>query len=1236
MALEFTRAIEVEPGDPITSRQLTSLARAFNDRLRSGAGDGTFRILFALHGWLRSLRDYVGEGEFWKVLQQIEPESGFRWPSAPPGGLGGANRANPLGAFVLGTPGFDLESEFDRLQKLPWGTTTEIGDRDAWELGKTQRGAYDATNGRLASPSFTAAREHFKIRYNGRSKFGMAWGGYQPAPEISATGCEDPEPGDEIPAPVNYEVFFTSIVSDPKTTGLHGTVTDNGDGTWKLAYAGTCIPATDPYADHVAGIASMPWAYYVFLNDGTVDELPADEWLQGPYQGSARLTKTEHNLQRGVNAFIREFRGSSTQRASGSYHLQEALDFQRFLARQYLLAPAYGTSAGEGSVDAVYPRFQWTANAASGAFATCVQSSSSSWVGHEGYVIAGVLVTASGLSAATEVELLDGETLVTKLTVTPKEGGVVEQVVWFETARAIANLKVRAAQSIRFGGSGSLEIEVAELADYKPLVHDAYLLLRVAGASAGDVDGRGPDEEQARLIGEAYHAKGCLLNWHQQGTTQETEAELSTNAVLDSIRRWSKCVRMLRRQDLVAYAVQDGKSILWFRRLVWGEDGTPAVDQWDGLGPSRTKVSPGTLRRGVTYEVRAGVVTYAGTDYHVGQTFTAGAEKDWKGGDGVYEHTGIFHAAPAGGTTNQWLMDVVLHPYHSSDTSAWWAPGFADWYPLFNRCHFGAPEVSNNPTALWHIGFGQRISGTYGGVLIPESPSGYNFMPVSASWLGRTSVNEVDCASDPTCEAWMEGFYKSCQLYQAPAEIETVEAVTGIDGTELVKVTLTGRLQHCDTAPASISEDPSSWSAATIAAEPYRTLENGIREYILNQHFGDQCTAGDEPPYNVGGPSGQPGNAAANTSFYTFPDDPWGSCFPTFVLTRLVPEPYQDTNDSQDSSDTPFTSDEVNQMELYLRCMAEGYVDGATSLDYACRLGVYTVFDFSFENLCNQAFGGRWIQVLPESVTGTRGEGFGPLPNTEALAEIYNQLAKAVNLLTKVRIMLPMQLEYAYASAAETEAVGAWASDGASLDCTSGTAAAIIERTMPDPEVVVGSLTWAPGIGVASVSAQLTNACSGTAWALETTRDNVHFRWQPIDPLAMEAIPEALRSLLEDHPVVLMRVEERILKIGGQQVADINDSQECCFSFQQPCPGFWFDNASTFWKFPEQLATSYVCLSTEGVLSAPAIGRSYSAWGRTGGGAECPIGPVNVLEPEAISDTTAVVEVPLKDLEGEH
>lgn len=1235
MALEFTRAIEVEPGDPVTSRQLTSLARAFNDRLRSGAGDGTFRILFALHGWLRSLRDYVGEGEFWKVLQQIEPESGFRWPSAPPGGLGGANRANPLGAFVLGTPGFDLESEFDRLQKFPWGTTTEIGDRDAWELGKAQRGAYDATTGRLASPSFTAAREHFKIRYNGRSKFGNAWGGYQPAPEVSVTGCEDPDPGDEYPAPVNYEVFFTSIVSNPKTAGLHGTVTDNGDGTWKLAYAGTCIPATDPYSDHVAGIATMPWAYYVFLNDGSVDELPSDEWLQGPYQGSARLTKTEHNLQRGVNAFIREFRGSTTQRSSASYHLQEALDFQRFLSRQYLLAPAYGTSAGEGSVDAVYPKFQWTGNAASGAFATCVQSSSTSWVGHAEYVIAGVLITATGLSTATEVEMLDGETLLTKFTVTPGEGGVVEQAAWFEPARTVGNLKFRAAKVVRFGGSGSLEIEVAELADYKPLVHDAYLLLRVAGATAGDVDGRGPDEEQARVIGETYHAKGCLLNWHQQGTTQETEAELSTNAVLDSIRRWSKCVRMLRRQDLVAYGVQDGKSILWFRRLVWGEDGTPAVDQWNGLGPSRTKVPQGGLREGVTYEVRSGVITYAGTDYQPGQTFTASAEKEWKGGDGVYEHTGIFHAAPAGGTTNQWLMDVVLHPYHSSDTSAWWAPGFADWYPVFNRCHFGSPEISNSPQALWHMGYGQRISGTYGGVLVPESPSGYNFMPISPSWLGRTSVNEVDCGGNATCESWMEGFYRSCQLYQAPAEIEKVEAVTGTDGTELVKVTLTGRLQHCDTAPSSISEDPSTWSAATIAAEPYRTLENGIREYLLNQYFGDQCTAGDEPPYNVGGPSGQPGNAAANTSFYTFPDDPWGSCFPTFILTRLVPEPYQDTNESQDSSDTPFTSDEVNQMELYLRCMAEGYVDGATSLDYACRLGVYTVFDFSFENLCKQAFGGRWIQVLPESVTGTRGEGFGPLPNTEAYAEIFNQLSRAVNLLTKVRIMLPMRLESWADLTTVDETVGAWAADGSGLECTGGVAAAIIEREMMHPGMVWGPPDWIAGLQGAHVSSQLQLPCVGAAWTLRHTRLDSRMRWEPIDPAAMEAIPEPLRGLLESSPVVLMRIDEALTHIGGRQTV-IGDSQECCFAFQQPCPGFWFDGVGTFWAFPEQHQTSFVCVATGGVLSAPPIGRSYSAWGRTAGGAECPIGPVNSLTPTAISDSTAVVEVPLKEMEGEH
>lgn len=1237
--MQFTRALTVAAGEAITSRQYLSLAKAFNDRLRSGVGDGTWRIFYLLHSFFRDLRDYVLEDDYWALRQAVDPASGNEWPNTMPGSAGGANRANPLGAFVFGSEGFRLEAENERLGRVGWTDQPAISDAEAWDLGLAQCGAYDPATGALGSPSFTAARAHFAIAYSPRSRHAHAFGGYLAGPEISGTGCEDPEPADDIPAPENYEIFFTSLTDTVDTSALHGSITDNGDGTLRCAYDGTCEPAPgDSYDTHVAGIISMPWAYYVRLNDGTVDTLPANEWLQGPYEGEAKLARTPETLQRVLHEFTREFRGDTTQRAVPGYHVEEAVDFQRILAGQYLLAPVRGEEDGD-AVRALRTSWKWDRTTAQGNSAPEERTRGEEYQVPEGFVVAMLYVSAAGLRSAVTVELVANDTVRARIVATPDDEENASRILVLDPRLEAPRLRMRLASSLNLRpGSGShLTIEIREQIDYKPLTHDLYLILRAASAGAVDTgtDGHGLAEQYARDVGERYLRQGILLNQHQQVEIPEPFAALNTNGIMEAARRWSRCCRVVRRDALVKYAVEDGKSILWVRRLVTDPESGVTVDNFEGIGPSRALIPSGSLRPDVRYIVVSGSVRYRTKTYAVGEVFTAEETLTFDGGGTVREYDGIQRTGPRAGTSNGWLVDVHLKPYHPSETSDWYAPGFADQTTQFNRCHFGSPELAGSSRELWHFAFGRKTSGGYGGALISEAPSGYNYAPVTTAWLGRTSISEVDCGEPPVsqCVDWRLAHYRSCRIYEPPAEIESAIVETDSSGTELLKLTFTGRLHYTPEAPSSIDSTVSGWSLTTIATESFRSIENGIREYLIHAQVGGHCTAGNEPPYNVGGPNGQPGNAAANTSFYTEPDDPFGTCYPTLILTQLVPEPYEDDDDAQGPLDSRFIHDPMTRMDLYLRAMCEGYVDGSTTEDYACRLGVYSVFDFTFENLCLEAFGGRWISPLPESVRSDRGEGFGPLPNVQAMADVFNQLSSAVNLLTKARILLPMRLEYKDATATVTQAVVGLDGANEPYPCTGGTSAVHYQGSIPEASPDFSAATWTVGDPPqSSVSAEFDGTCDGDLWNLAVTRINVQIRWQPVDPDALEALPGDLADHLTDHPVILSILTKVNNTVTAALTSDIGESEECCFEFQRPCPGVWNSGSGQWWKFPVDATETDDCLDTSGSLVADPIGSGFVARALTASGAECNPGPVNSSGVQVISDSTAVVEIPLEDL----
>jgi hypothetical protein len=353
-------------------------------------------------------------------------------------------------------------------------------------------------------------------------------------------------------------------------------------------------------------------------------------------------------------------------------------------------------------------------------------------------------------------------------------------------------------------------------------------------------------------------------------------------------------------------------------------------------------------------------------------------------------------------------------------------------------------------------------------------------------------------------------FYKSCQIYQPDYEIESAETYNA-GSIPMVKITFKTRFRHCDEAPDAISGDPSTWDVDALKAEPYRTDENALREYIIDQRNASLASikTGDTAM-----PSGTVGAGGLNAVAGVHPIH--GSCYPHFFFTKLPSKVYEDNNDTPEDTDTICDVDDYLQLEFYLRAMCEGYVDGVTTAEYACENVVESVFDYTFENLCFQAFGGRWFSNLPQAIRDDRPQGFGPLPNTVMYADTFNQFSSAVNLLTRARVMLPHRMDVFQRDYIDSQP-RAYAIGGSEKFITGSLTPGGASTPASDPD----DWDWEPaptdGPGgpmfvVSSSSAAFNGTYSGDDPIMVTTRQNMTWRFSLQDPDGQYALPESWRS----------------------------------------------------------------------------------------------------------------------------
>lgn len=923
MAIAFQRAPIIEPGDNITSLQLTALSNAFNGRLRSGLGDPTFRIFFLMFSMFRQVRNSDGMfafpsmAEFFESYQMFGPDSGVTWPLAGPGEPEGANLVSLMPGFVYGVDlpqannvGSEEERVYASYEHEDLKVVTSPADiKAAWDGAKHQRGGYAVLgNGevKVSSPIWAAASAHYNLELK-RSRFSphaLAYGGLMPYSIWGAIGCE--------------------------------------------------------------------------------------------------LFKTRDILDRVLNFYIKDFKD---------------FDFEKFFGTQYLLAPAKGVLDAAGEVAVTYPVFGWFASSSKKIFTVGSVAGSDTNPNDTTHafdnrsVLGAVYFECSKLDKPVTVQVCNGNRVIKEVILATDTPQVVHT---FQNMERPNPLSFKLKTQLEFSANdGYVKMEFLEINAYKPEIPDAYLVLRAAGGVKGVGGGAISD----------WYFKSTAVVGAMFDKSEVDETAINKNHLFDAARRMSLFTRVIKRTQLRGYEVDEGKSVLYFSRNFNG------TDLFEGLAPPSGAITSDKIQQGLTYKVTgtSGYVTYNGENYGVGSTFvgqmsTASPDlipttiKSYTLSEGanlaVMQVDGIIHIAPAEGWTNEWLMGVQLKNYNPNEGSMFSADLYADYFPLANRCLFldrPIHPLSDYWDLSLHYNYGQDLN------LAPEAPSGFNFLHHV-----RKNKSAVDYGQEVSTN-----FYKSCQIYQPDPEIEsiTMEPPSPI-GEQIIKVKFKTRFQHCDTAPDSVPLDASKWDLDALSEEPYRTMENGIRQYMVS-------------------PKRLCGVKTGDTSIYQnnhFNSDFWGACYPHFFFTKLVPVPYNDNNGKQDCNDTPVSVETMTQMEMYLRAMSEGYLAGYgdfVDTIYDIERGETKVcaggsYDYTFRLLCARAFGGEWgLSYLPgfgpnpelPCIWGTtnpkymvplrpdKPKGFGTLPNTRMYASVFNQYSRCLNLLNTVRVEIPLDFE---------------------------------------------------------------------------------------------------------------------------------------------------------------------------------------------------------------------------------
>lgn len=451
--------------------------------------------------------------------------------------------------------------------------------------------------------------------------------------------------------------------------------------------------------------------------------------------------------------------------------------------------------------------------------------------------------------------------------------------------------------------------------------------------------------------------------------------------------------------------------------------------------------------------------------------------------------------APIEGFSNEWCLHFSWIPDDTSSSE-------------FQRAIYGdVLGYGNNPAFLFseelrtperrdlraQITFGAGQAGQFAYVDSEGDPQ--NITPgeqVTRVFLAEAppGASYAKGANSPSNGGFSEadsiGFFKSNQVYRAPYEIRSVVSQAG----DVVKVTLKGRLQNAGNV-ATVLNSPGAWS---FGAETYATDENRLMKYIKRDVFGSgeamPLTIGDYSPSASTQIQGNPGN---------FPNS--GAILPRITLIRLPSKCYEDGNDMQNpGTDARVMSDQYRTLAWYAQHVAETFVYSAGSTD-ACRNDVVMV-NYRLEEALRVANGERRFEITDGTL------GFGPLPNIQIKADLFNQFSRFVNLMTRLRIDIPAILQINIISTTGRQAVTPVASGG-NWAVVTGATAPFTGLTQSGG----GDGDWIPFDRGQASGKSYHLIQDGATWYCVGSETRVKFRIDP-NALSLYAIPESMRDMV--------------------------------------------------------------------------------------------------------------------------
>lgn len=987
-----------------------SLAAAFNSRILSGLGDCAWRIFYYAYSTFRGVRNpqdtnFPAQDEWFTFYANIEPKMSYgriSWPEGSAGDPEGANVANPFLAWIFGNAGRVTapNGEKDKTYKeihgywsepirlgglevnppeLPEDDSGHASLNTVWRDSENQRGcvAYLKNYKYTSSPAqqqaesgqkeaqllslgiVAAARKHLRFvmespslgRYapsfvpyvNGRggifrkknaekAQIGQAMfyylsyfrGSEDQRARHNLTGNDVTTDGFDFETFFSRQFLLAPNYSSPRfEKDDAGSVKKDSLGNFLIKYDETGYPELYPES------LTLSWTYP--LQDASKLNIikTANETLNNNdflfKSGNGSEFNTNPNPSHDLNRFCLSSIFIQSSDIAVKYEFESEVLLRGFLIDMYVNGNLYETIP-------IIPDYKYKANRVTGETNENLKNSYKQYyiyqfnkIHYFEYPVKGKVSFRARGTEGVEAP-------------TPQKHGTV-----------CLGLKIPNVLD-KF----TILIKFAHVLEMKPSAADAYVIMRIAtteglGENAGEMDPVGHfNSDQAKKVFKNYMKYGVAYNLSRKSLAKN-DVYVSANPVYESARKFiSSHIKMADRYSLVDYAIEQGRSVLYFKRYRFGMKKT-GMDSFRGLGPSITQVGNRNMigsatetfipiTQGKKYIVldmdksSSNYIIYVegdekislkhgsifiGRNYYYASYFSSVRI-------GIYELDGIItrdHVSRTssssimvddekqrspGAISNEWSMFMSYNLYHPSNSSAWKPEMYGDIMGALNaRCLTSSYALENfsrtSKNVKLHLA---NVSWRqYDKPLVVESPSAYNYIEGANTNLQYAQWQDNN--------DYVEDFAASCPIYQRPYYIRSVTRVNEFDPKcDVIKVTMQGRLNALGgIIPGSFRENVRQWKSRMLA-ENIRTDENAIISYLLSMGIA-HCkreVIGDV--------------ALDNQNFWAG-NRPWGCCYPRFYFVKLIPYV---------SAGSVMYSDHYRQMEYYLRAMCNGFVNTQSEL----------------------------------------------------------------------------------------------------------------------------------------------------------------------------------------------------------------------------------------------------------------------------------------------------------------